>query len=75
LRRVGVVKTRDAHRRLERLPIDLFPVDQPLVRAAREVRSEHALSHADAFCSATAQALDANVLTDDPEFESIASVV
>jgi uncharacterized protein len=40
-RRVGAAKTMDALRLLEQLPIDLFPVDQPLVRAAAEIKSEH----------------------------------
>ncbi|HEX9146432.1 MAG TPA: type II toxin-antitoxin system VapC family toxin [Candidatus Binatia bacterium] len=70
-RRVGAAKATDALRLLEQLPIELYPVDQPLVRAAAEIKSEHALSYADAFCVATAQRLDATVLTDDPEFESV----
>ena len=48
-RRVGAAKTLDTLRLLEQLPIDLFPIDQPLVRAAAEIKSEHALSYADAF--------------------------
>jgi ribonuclease VapC len=74
-RRVGAAKTMDALRLLEQLPIDLFPVDQPLVRAAAEIKSEHALSYADAFCIATAQRLDATVLTNDPEFESVKNFI
>jgi ribonuclease VapC len=65
----------DAIRLLEQLPIDLFPVDQPLVRAAAEIKSDHALSYADAFCIATAQRLDATVLTNDPEFESVENLI
>jgi uncharacterized protein len=74
-RRVGPAKTMDALRLLEQLPIELFPVDQPLVRAAAEIKSEHALSYADAFCAATAQRVDATVLTSDPEFESVESLI
>jgi len=74
-RRVGAAKTMDAIRLLEQLPIDLFPVDQPLVRAAAEIKSDHALSYADAFCIATAQRLDATVLTNDPEFESVENLI
>lgn len=74
-RRVGTAKTTDALRLLEQLPIELFSVDQPLVRAAAEIKSEHALSYADAFCVATAQRLDATVLTDDPEFESVEGLI
>lgn len=74
-RRVGAAKTLDAFRLLEQLPIDLFPVDQPLVKAAAEIKSEHALSYADAFCVATAQRLDATVLTNDREFESVENLI
>jgi uncharacterized protein len=74
-RRVGPAKTMDALRLLEQLPIDLFPVDQRLVQAAAEIKSEHALSYADAFCVATAQRLDATVLTGDPEFESVKQLI
>ena len=74
-RRVGAAKTTDTLRLLEQLPVDLFPVDQPLVRAAAEIKSEHALSYADAFCIATAQRLDATVLTNDPEFESVKNLI
>jgi predicted nucleic acid-binding protein len=74
-RRVGPTKTMEALRLLEQLPIELFPVDQPLVRAAAEIKSEHALSYADAFCVATAQRLNATILTGDPEFESVERLI
>ena len=74
-RRVGPAKTVEALRLLEQLPIELFPVDQALVRAAAEIKSDHALSYADAFCVATAQRLGATVLTDDPEFESVEDLI
>ena len=74
-RRVGAAKTMDALRLIEQLPVELFPVDQTLVRTAAEIKSEHALSYADAFCIATAQRLDATVLTNDREFESVESLI
>jgi predicted nucleic acid-binding protein len=74
-RRVGAAKTMDALRLLEQLPIELFPVDHALVRAAAEIKSEHPLSYADAFCIATAQRLGATVLTNDPEFESVEELI
>lgn len=74
-RRVGSAKTMDALRLLEQLPIELFPVDQPLVRAAAEIKGEHAFSYADAFCIATAQRLDATVLTGDHEFKSVEHLI
>jgi predicted nucleic acid-binding protein len=74
-RRVGSAKTVEALRLLEQLPIELFPVDQALVRAAAEIKSEHTLSYADAFCVATAQRVAATVLTGDPEFESVERLI
>ena len=74
-RRVGPAKTIEALRLLEQLPIELCPVDHALVRAAAEIKSEHALSYADAFCVATAQRVDATVLTGDPEFESVERII
>lgn len=73
-RRFGSARTTDALHLLEQLPIELYPIDQPLVRAAAEIKSDHALSYADAFCVATAQRLDAVILTNDPEFESVESL-
>jgi predicted nucleic acid-binding protein len=72
---VGPVQTTDALHLLEQLPIELYPVDPLLVRAAAEIKSEHTLSYADAFCIGTAQRLNAVVLTDDPEFESVESLI
>jgi predicted nucleic acid-binding protein len=71
----GAGKTTDALHLLDQLPIELYPIDQLLVRAAAEIKSEHALSYADAFCVANAQRLDAVVLTNDPEFESVESLI
>jgi ribonuclease VapC len=74
-RHVGPAKTAEALRLLEQLPIELLPVDQALVRAAAEIKSEHTLSYADAFCVATAQRVNATVLTGDPEFESVERLI
>ena len=74
-RRVGAAKGIETLRLLEQLPIELFPVDQLLVRAAAEIKSDHALSYADAFCVATAQRLNATVLTNDHEFRSVLGLI
>jgi predicted nucleic acid-binding protein len=74
-RRVGEAKTKEALRLLEQLPIELFPVDLALVKEAAEIKSVHAISYADAFCVATAQRLNAVVLTNDPEFRSVQHLV
>jgi len=46
-----------------------------LVRAAAEIKSEHAVSYADAFCIATAQRVDGTVLTSDPEFRTVEHLI
>jgi AbrB family looped-hinge helix DNA binding protein len=62
-RGVGSARADEALRLLEQLPIDLIPVDQALVRAAAEIKSQHHVSYADAFCVATAQRVGGTVLT------------
>ncbi|GIW54971.1 MAG: twitching motility protein PilT [Nitrospiraceae bacterium] len=74
-RRVGTAKAEEALRLLEQLPLELVPVDHPLVRAAAEIKSEHALSYADAFCVATAQRVGGTVLTNDREFRAVEHLV
>jgi predicted nucleic acid-binding protein len=74
-RRVGFIQAVEALRLLEQLPIELVPVDQPLVRAAAEIKSEHAVSYADAFCIATAQRIEGIILTNDPEFRTVEDLV
>ena len=74
-RRVGGPRADEALRLLEQLPIDLVPVDQPLVKAAAEIKSQHAVSYADAFCIATAQRVNGTVLTSDREFAAVEHLV
>lgn len=74
-RKVGAVRTVEALHLLEQLPIELVPVDLPLVREAAEIKSEHAVSYADAFCIATARRLSGTVLTSDPEFRAVEHLI
>lgn len=74
-RKVGAAQAAEALHLLEQLPIELAPVDLPLVREAAEIKSEHALSYADAFCVATARRLSGTVLTSDPEFRAVEHLV
>lgn len=74
-RRVGAAKATDTLRLLEQLPIELYPVDEPLVKEAAEIKSDHAVSYADAFCIATARRLHGTILTTDPEFRAVGHLV
>lgn len=74
-RKVGAVRAAEALHLLEQLPIELVEVDLPLVREAAEIKSEHAVSYADAFCIATARRLSGTVLTSDPEFHAVEHLI
>lgn len=74
-RRVGAAKAEEALRLLEQLPLELVPVDFPLVRAAALIKSEHAVSYTDAFCVATAQRMNGTVLTSDREFRAVEHLI
>ncbi|NWF71599.1 MAG: type II toxin-antitoxin system VapC family toxin [Nitrospirae bacterium] len=74
-RKVGAVRAAEALHLLEQLPIELVPVDLSLVREAAEIKSDHAVSYADAFCVATARRLSGTVLTSDPEFRAVEHLI
>ncbi len=74
-RKVGSTRAAEALHLLEQLPIELVPVDLALVRDAAELKSEYAISYADAFCIATARRLSATVLTSDPEFHAVEHLI
>lgn len=60
---------------VESLPVELIDTSRELVLDAAHINANHALSYADAFAAATAQQENAVVLTGDPEFESVKSLV
>jgi predicted nucleic acid-binding protein len=60
---------------IARLPIQLVEVTLDRVSAAAYVKMHHAISYVDAFAIALAQELDATVVTGDPEFRQVESLV
>lgn len=74
-RRGGVVKAHDTLALIRQLPIMIPPVDEQTVFAAAHIKANHTLSYADAFVVATAMQEDATVLTSDPEFQSIETLI
>lgn len=56
-------------------PIRLAGVNERRVLAAAHVKAQYPLSYADAFAVALAQELGATVVTGDPEFKSVDSIV
>ena len=74
-RKVGAGQATEAVHLLEQLPIELIPVDLPLVREAAEIKSNYGVSYADAFWIATAHRLSGTVLTSDPEFHAVEHLI
>ena len=69
--RLGRVKGEDEAletlRHIRRLPLTVFPASEEAVLAAARFKMHHRLSYADAFAAAAAEALDATLVTGDPE--------
>lgn len=74
-KRAGRLKAEEALLLLDQLPVDLVPVDRALVELAAEIKSEHPVSYADAFCIATALQKEGRVVTSDPEFKSVEHLI
>ncbi len=60
---------------LPNLPIRVVENDFGDVIQAARIKAGHSLSYADCFAVATAQREDASLLTGDPEFKAVASLV
>jgi ribonuclease VapC len=74
-RRGGVAKAQDALALIRQLPIQVMPVDEQIVFSAAHIKANHTLSFADAFVVAIAIQEHAIILTGDPEFQSVESLV
>jgi ribonuclease VapC len=57
------------------LPVLITDVDKKRVLDAAHIKTNHAISYADAFAVALAKELDAPVVTGDPEFEKVEPMV
>ena len=60
---------------IDRLPITIVEIDRRLTLAAAHIKAHHAVSYADAFAIALAQNRRATLLTSDPEFRTVESLV
>lgn len=74
-RRGGVAKAQDTLALIRQLPIETLPADEQAVFTAAHIKAGHALSYADAFSVASAICEGAVILTGDPEFEAVESIV
>lgn len=74
-REQGVEKAQREGAFIEGLPVHLIDADRDLAQAAAHFKAQYAVSYADAFALALAQAHGATVLTGDPEFRQTESIV
>ena len=60
---------------LAMFPVEFEQTDMERVLAAAHVKAHYAISYADAFAAALAQELDATIVTGDPEFRQVETLV
>lgn len=60
---------------LPHLPIEVVANDFEAVIRAAKIKAGHSLAYADCFAVATAEAHHASILTGDPEFKSVESLI
>lgn len=74
-REQGTTAGRKALAAVEQLPIEIVDVDRPLTLAAAHIKAHFAISYADAFAIALGQQKSARVVTGDPEFAQVESLI
>ena len=74
-REVGLVQAQAVLAALEQLPIEILPATRESVLAAAHIKANYRVAYADAFAITAAQELGGIVLTGDPEFEAVETIV
>lgn len=75
IRAVGIDRAKEFLENFFRLPIQIILPDSELIWAASEIKASYSISYADCFAAATALRFGATLLTGDPEFKKVASIV
>ena len=74
-RKLGNDRAREILDDIMLLPIQLAEVTLARVLAAAQIKIQYPISYADAFAVALAQELNATIVTGDPEFKQVESIV
>lgn len=74
-RRRGLEVAQDVQALIASLPIDIVDASRGLVLDAAHIKANYALSYADAFVVALAQREQGIIITGDPEFHTVESIV
>ncbi len=75
IRRSGLPEAKIFLENFLRLLIELVLPDSDLIWKAAEIKARHPISYADCFAAATAIRFQASILTADPEFKKLGSLV
>jgi len=75
IRAVGIDRAKEFLENFLRLPIEIILPDSELIWTASEIKASYSISYADCFAAATALRFGATLLTGDPEFKKLASIV
>ena len=75
IRAVGIDRAKEFLENFFRLPIQIILPDSELIWSASEIKASYSISYADCFAAATALRFGATLLTGDPEFKRVASIV
>jgi predicted nucleic acid-binding protein len=75
IRAVGLEEAKKFLENFFRLPLSVILPDSELIWKASEIKAEFSISYADCFAAATALRYEASILTGDPEFKKIESLV
>lgn len=74
-RRWGESRVKTLLAYLESINLQMARVDYPRVMAAAHIKAKHPLSYADAFAAALTQELNAILITGDPEFKAVETII
>jgi ribonuclease VapC len=75
IRAVGIDRAKEFLENFFRLPVQIILPDSELIWSASEIKASYSISYADCFAAATALRLKATILTGDPEFKKLVSLV
>ncbi len=75
VREHGVDRAEAVLAHMQRFAIDVIEVDSELALAAARIKGFHRISYADCLAAALAQRLDATLVTGDPDFRQVDSLV
>lgn len=74
-RKLGNDRAREILDDIMLLPIQLAEVTMARVLAAAQIKTQYPISYADGFAVALSQELKATIVTGDPEFKQVESIV